>query len=230
MKLTITAKYVLAFPALNMIAGEIHEQVHINTGYWICGGYGPRDFNVWQTCVNCNSKWAFLATLAGPLFSCTLMWMGAVWFVKSKNRMKKGMGISVLFANLPFARIFTALTGGGDEKIVIQYLLGSTHFLTKLIAAIVVLLVCVPPVIMVYKKLDRTHRWWIVSGFLVLPLIFGMLYQRMLWNRLLQNGYGASVHIFGTPDIIVFHFVLMFIILSVFRKSIATLVKQPFSE
>lgn len=230
MKLTITAKYVLAFLALNMIAGELHEQVHINTGYWICGGYGPRDFNVWQTSANSNSQWAFLATLAGPLFSCTLMWIGAVWFVKSKNQIKKGIGISVLFANLPFARIFTALTGGGDEKIVVQYLLGSTNFLTKLIAAIVVLLVCVPPVIMVFKKIDRTHRWWIVSGFLVLPLIFGMLYQRMLWNRLLQNGYGASVHILGTPDIILFHFALMVIILSVFRKSIATLVKQPFSE
>ncbi|MBL7693431.1 MAG: hypothetical protein JNK91_01225 [Ferruginibacter sp.] len=48
---------------------ELHEHVHISTGYWICGCYGPRDISSWSTCVDCaNPAWAFWATATGPLF------------------------------------------------------------------------------------------------------------------------------------------------------------------
>jgi hypothetical protein len=50
MPIKITWQYIIAFIALHMIMGELYEQVHINTGYFIFGCYGPRDFNVWQTC------------------------------------------------------------------------------------------------------------------------------------------------------------------------------------
>lgn len=46
MQIKITFRYVMAFFALNMIMGELHEQAHINAGYFICGCYGPRNFNV----------------------------------------------------------------------------------------------------------------------------------------------------------------------------------------
>jgi hypothetical protein len=45
MKIRITPKYLLALLALMIVTGELHEQVHITTGYLLCGGYGPRDFN-----------------------------------------------------------------------------------------------------------------------------------------------------------------------------------------
>ena len=83
MQIKITFRYVIAFFALNMIMAELHEQAHINTGYFICGCYGPRNFNVWTTCEQCVlPQWSFLATLAGPLFSCSLMWLGT-WQVSS---------------------------------------------------------------------------------------------------------------------------------------------------
>jgi hypothetical protein len=223
MNLSITWKYLLAFIALNMIAGELHEQVHINTGYLICGCYGTRDFNVWNTCAQCNHPaWAFLATLAGPLFSCSLMWLGTCMFLKCSRLSGKSIGFSILFANLPFARIFTALTGRGDEKVVLQTLLGDDgNMITiKLLNVLLVSLICLPPIILVFKKLDRTNRWWVITGFSVLPLIFGMLYQRMLLNQLLQNGFGADIFMIGTPNIILFHFILMLMILYRFRKSI----------
>ena len=227
MKLQFSWKYILAFIALNMLAGELHEQVHINTGYFVCGCYGPRDFNVWSTCAACgNPAWAFLATLAGPLFSCGLMWLGACWFVKNNSDTKKAVGISLLFANLPFARIFTALTGGGDEKIVIQSLIGdvSNGMLSKVLASMVVMLVCLPPMVMVFKQLDSKNRWWIITGYCILPLVFGLLYQRMLWNRLLLLGTGAPIHLLGTPDIILFHFAIMLLMLTLSRKAIVQLV------
>jgi len=66
------------------------------------------------------------------------MWLGGWWMAKSSNHKKKLLGFSLLFSNLPFARIFTALVGGGDEKVVIQAISGNADpFVGKLIAALI---------------------------------------------------------------------------------------------
>lgn len=223
MQLKITWKYVVAFIALNFIMGELHEQVHINTGFFICDCYGPRDFNVWSTCEACaNPALTWLATLAGPLFSCCLMWLGACWFAWSASDTKRMIGFSLLFANLPFARIFTALVGGGDEKVVVQSLLGDTgNDLTgKIIAAVVVTLICLPPILIVGRRIWNRHKWAIVSAFAIIPLLYGMLYQRMFLNRVLDNGFLNNSHILGTPDLILYHFCFLLIVLFIFRKSL----------
>lgn len=223
MQIKITWPYIAAFFALNMIMGELHEQAHITAGYLICGCYGPRDFSIWNTCDQCDyPSVAFLATLAGPLFSCLLMWLGAFLFCKSKNVVKQSFGFSLLFANLPFARIFTALTGGGDEKVVIRFLLGenSPLLLSKIIASIFVLIICLPPVIMVFKNLTNSNRIWIVSGFLTIPLIYGMLYHHIFLNKLLQNGIAAKTRFMGTPDLVLYHFVLMLLVFFLLRRKL----------
>jgi hypothetical protein len=222
MQIKITWQYIIAFIAFNMLMGELHEQAHINTGYFICGCYGVRDFNVWQTCSSCsNPGWAFMATLAGPVFSCSMMWLGALWFCKKKNRQIQSIGFALLFANLPFARIFTALTGGGDEKVVVLSLMkgNSNIVLGKIIASLIVTAICLPPIIITGKKLAGQKRWLIVSGFCVLPLIYGMLYHHLFLNWLLKKGYGANTVMLGTPNIILFHFALMLFLLLLFNKS-----------
>jgi len=223
MNVNISWSYVVVFFALNMIMGELHEQAHITTGFLVCGCYGPRDFNVWSTCDQCaHPSLAILATLAGPLFSCTLMWLGAIFFCKSNNNLKQSFGFSLLFANLPFARIFTALTGGGDEKVVIRFLLGenSPVITSKTVAAVLVLLICVPPVILVFKKLKNSNRFWIVLGFLTIPLMYGMLYHHMFLNSLLRKGIGEKTFILGTADIILVHFVLMLLVFVLMRRKL----------
>jgi len=228
MQLKITWKYILAFIALNFIMGELHEQAHISTGFFICGCYGPRDFNVWATCEQCaKPAWAYLATLAGPLFSCSLMWLGATWFSRSANENKRMIGFSLLFANLPFARIFTALLGGGDEKIVVQALMGDTgnSLSSKIMASVVVLLVCLPPMLIAGKKILNKNRLGIVAGFSVIPLVYGMLYQRIFLNGLLKKNILAETHLLGTPDLILVHFVLMLLLLILFRKGLLELKK-----
>ena len=223
MKLRIGWRFVLAFIALNMVMGELHEQVHISTGYWICGCYGPRDISSWSTCVDCaNPAWAFWATATGPLFSCSLMWLGAWLFTQSGSVAKRSLGFSLVFANLPFARMFTALIGGGDEKVVIRHLLGesASPLLARLIAAVVVILVCLPPVLLVAGKLSNQRRWLIIAGFLALPLLYGMLYQRMFINHLLKKGIGAEAPLFGTPNLILIHVAVMILVLFLFRKSL----------
>jgi hypothetical protein len=233
MKLKITWQYVIAFLALNMIMGELHEQVHINTGYLICGCYGSRDISSWATCTTCsNASQAFWATATGPLFSYAMMWLGALLFVRHVDLKKRAFGLALLFANLPFARIFTALMGGGDEKVFINHLMGeeSSTLTVKMIASLVVVLVCWPPVMMVAKNLGNRNKWAIISGFLVLPLVFAMIYQRMFINGLLKNDVGEEVLLLGTPNLILIHAGLMIILLIIFRKSLTatvTNVKKP---
>jgi len=222
MQIKITFQYVVAFIALNMIMGELHEQVHINTGYFICGCYGPRDFNVWTTCEQCAlPQWSFLAVLAGPLFSCSLMWLGAWWVAKSSNHKKKITGFSLLFSNLPFARIFTALAGGGDEKVVIHAISGNADpFISKLIAAMIVTIICLPPMIIAYKKLAVRNRFLLITGFAIIPLIYGMLYHHIFLNWLLKKGIASNSYILGTPSLILLHSSLMLLLLTLFRKGL----------
>jgi hypothetical protein len=216
----ISWQYVLAFFGLNMFLGELHEQAHITTGYFICGCYGERDFSVWSTCDNCaHSDWSFLATLAGPVYSFILMWLGGLWFSRSLNIYRKALGFSILFANLPFARLFTAFMGGGDEKVVFQHLTGLAVF-PKIAAILIVGLLVIPPVVLVYRNLSNNFRGWIIAAFLVLPLVYGMLYHHMFLNYLLHQGIGTSITIMGTPDIIIIHTLVMLLIILFSRKAL----------
>jgi hypothetical protein len=216
----ISWQYVLAFFGLNMFLGELHEQAHITTGYFICGCYGERDFSVWSTCDNCaHSDWSFLATLAGPVYSFILMWLGGLWFSRSLNISRKALGFSILFANLPFARLFTAFMGGGDEKVVFQHLTGLAVF-PKIAAILIVGLLVIPPVVLVYRNLSNNFRGWIIAAFLVLPLVYGMLYHHMFLNYLLHKGIGTSITIMGTPDIIIIHTLVMLLIVLFSRKAL----------
>jgi hypothetical protein len=222
MRIKIAFPYIMAFFALNMIMGELHEQAHINTGYFICGCYGERNFNVWTTCEQCAlQQWSFLATLAGPLFSCSLMWLGAGWISNRSNPQKGIIGFSLLFSNLPFARIFTALVGGGDEKVVVQAISGNADpFFTRLFTGLIVTIICLPPMIIAYRNLNCRNRLLWITAFAIIPLIYGMLYEHIFLNRLLEKDIASGSYMLGTPSLILLHFLLMLLLLAFFRKGL----------
>src|SRR5689334_11645875 len=103
---------VMAFLCLCFVCSELHEQAHIQTGYGLLHPYGSRDFNTWQTAPGAGPVW--LATLAGPLFSYTLAWVGCLLL---RQRALRPLGVVLVFAALPFAHILTVFAGGGDERI-----------------------------------------------------------------------------------------------------------------
>ncbi len=219
----ITWKYLLAFIALNMLLGELHEQAHIQTGFAICGCYGERDFNVWETCANClNPGLSYLATVSGPVFSYIVYWFCTLVLLQSSDAKKINFGIALLFATLPFARIFTACMGGGDEKTVLIHLLQGYLSLPviKLIAAGFVILFCLPPIMIAVKLLPKKNKWWYILGFNIGPLIFGVIWQRFFLNKLLVNPVWANTYIAGTPVMIVVHSAFMLVLLIVFRKAL----------
>jgi hypothetical protein len=117
MKIKLTTGFIVAFIALRFVLHEAHELVHTVVGRIICGCWGQRDFNVWDICEGCIEQHpiALLATFAGPLFTFAMIWAG-VYFLKEKNtNQQKSLGFALIFANNPFARIFTAAMGKGDE-------------------------------------------------------------------------------------------------------------------
>lgn len=219
-RIGINLKYIIAFFALRIVAGELHEQAHITIGRIVCGAYGARNFSVWQTAENCaNPTLSILATCAGPLFTYLIVWIGVYLLAKSKTVEYKSLGFALIFAPLPFARIFTSLIGGGDEKVVFNYFLNDyLNLLTiKILAAVFVTAFCLPPILYAGRKIASPRRWLYNIGFCVLPLIVLSFYQ-WIFNYLLEKGVLADQLILGTPTLLLAHFLLMTGILIVLFK------------
>ena len=117
MKLKLTPKFIMTFLALTFVMHEAHEIVHTSIGRLICGCWGQRDFNVWGLCEGCSEQkpYAIISTFAGPIFTFIMIWIGTILISKTKTENQKAIGFSLIFANMPFARILTASMGSGDE-------------------------------------------------------------------------------------------------------------------
>lgn len=228
LNLKITWKFLLALFALMICTGELHEQIHIQTGRIVCGGYGARDFNAWKTVADCAlPAWSFLATLVGPLLSFTVMWTGAFLLMKARSLEYKTIGFALIFAPLPFARIFTAAMGGGDEKVVLVRLLENDLSLPtiKILAAVIVSLICLPPMLIAWRKIENRFRTLYVVGFAVLPLVVLGWYVLTFLNGLLKDGFLSASPILGTPVLIIAHFCLMAALLAWRGKWLLNLTK-----
>ena len=223
MHIKLSFSYVVTFLLLLIVMLELHETVHIVVGRLICGCWGPRDFNVWSLCKGCSENhptW-WLATLAGPLFSFALMWLGMFWLdAKESGRMT--LGFSLIFANIPFGRISTVMMGGGDEMVVTRHFLTGEYSRTQmiLICSVLVLGLGLPPVIKAFRVLTNRWSWLYIIGFLTIPLLFLLLYVLTGLNTLLNNGFLATPWIMGTPVLITLHTGLALLALLGLRKNL----------
>ena len=125
MNIKLNFKFGISFLALIFMMHEAHEIAHTTLGRIICGDWGERDFNVWGLAEGCNQGdlVSMLPTYFGPFFTFIMIWIGA-FFLKPENSVqKKSFGFALIFANMPLARIFTAIIGGGDEVYATNLLL-----------------------------------------------------------------------------------------------------------
>lgn len=223
MKLKLSFLYIVTFLLLVIVMLELHEIVHITTGRIICGCWGARDFNVWQLCSGCDAnKWAWVATIAGPVFSFALMWVG--WYLlKAQSPAKKAVGFALVFANIPLGRITGAMMGSGDEMVVARHFLQpvASRTQTILICSAVLLLAGVPPVVRAYKTITNKFKWLYIAGFLMLPLVLILLYVLTFLNGLLLKGFLSSPFIMGTPLLITLHTAVALALLILLRKNLA---------
>ena len=202
---------------------EVHEMVHIGVGRLICGCWGARDFNVWSLCTGCseNQPLWWLATLAGPLVSFALMWLGMFW-LGSEDPNKLTFGFSLIFANIPFGRISTVMMGGGDEMVVTRHFLKGEYSRTSmiLICSTVILCFVVPPISRAFNVLKNRWVWLYIIGFLTLPLLFLLVYVLTGLNSLLDKGFLSALWIMGTPILITIHTSIALISLLWLRKNL----------
>jgi len=208
MELKFGWKYALAFLALNGVVSELHEQAHITTGRLLVGCYGPRDFNVWQPCAAHPNPVPWAASVAGPLFSYAVMWLGVWLLLRGAQATRRALGLALIFAPLPFARVFTALAGGGDEKTFLTLWLESPG-LARVLAIVLTLVACGLPVYYAWRALSNRHRGWIVAGLCVLPMLAVYAYKFKILNTLLLQGLWADPPVLGTPPIVLAVFALM---------------------
>lgn len=223
MQIKLSFSYIIVFLLLTVVMLELHEIVHISVGRTICGCWGTRDFNVWSLCEGCdnNQPFSWMATLVGPLFSFTLMWIGMFWLSCPKANMRS-LGFSLIFANIPFGRISQAMKGAGDEMVVTKHLLKNHFSQTQMIiiCSAVVLLLGLPPVIKAFRVLTNKHSWLYIIGFLTLPLVFILLYILIGMNSLLNNGFLSSIGVMGAPLLITLHTLMAFLFLILLRKKL----------
>jgi hypothetical protein len=116
-----TARWLAAFSVLTLVMHEAHELAHTIMGRVLCGVWAERDFNAWSLPATCTTP---VPTAMGPLFSAAGMILGIV-LTRSAEWRRRWVGIALIFACNPLARIITVLMRGGDELTVVRNLSGT---------------------------------------------------------------------------------------------------------
>ncbi len=216
---------ITAFLLFALLMGEAHEIAHFIAGKIICGCWPEsRDFNAWSICTSCketNPNW-FWPTAAGPLFSMALAWVGA-FLMRTESNSQQSIGLVLVWANVPQARLMTVLMGGGDEYVVTRSLAHGTSMDPWWLALVWVLALSLPPIVASFLLIKNRRGWLYNLGFMILPLLMLGLYGFGLLNSLLERGFLRQVWIMGTPLFITLHTLLVVLVLMIwFRKDLFT--------
>lgn len=201
MPVRLHLRWFAAFSFLLLAIHEAHELVHAIAGRVLCGEWPVRDFNSWHFAGACSSWWP---TAAGPLFSYALMFIGALIAHRSE-RFRAG-GIAVLFAANPFARIFTAAMGGGDEMVVTQRIASMSErtFALRAIVFLIVGAICGAALVSAWRAMRGVPRralWF--AGAMIWPMVLTGVALFLAGNRLLRAGLLAQPSISGAPLLVV---------------------------
>jgi hypothetical protein len=228
MKIKLSVDYILAFLLLTFFMHEAHEIAHTALGRLLCGCWGQRDFNVWTLCEGCaeQNKWSILATFAGPVFTFCMIGYGSVLIGKNKTNHQKAFGFSLIFANMPLARILTASFGGGDEVWALNKLLKNYPIAWSLGLGII-LIITFLPLRKVYIRLENKRKIAWLIGFLIVPILANVLVVLGVLNTLLSKEILSSYWILGSPIIVSVWTILVTIALLLTWKKLLKLVVSP---
>ncbi len=164
-----SGRTILFFLALSFIAYGAHELIHHFTLRGVCGRWGTMTLSQFFMPVGCEKEPWWIATLAGPVLTYTLIWIGAV--------MRTPFGLLLFFANLPLARAISVATRSGDEMVLARMAFDDLAWPAALAIAAALL---VPPLVLAWKQFPRSGRWWRVTIWLVLPVLWDFTFKRQL--------------------------------------------------
>lgn len=202
---------------------EAHEIAHTALGRIICGAWGERDFNVWGLAEGCNQSdlVSMLPTYFGPIFTFVMIWIGAFLLKPENSIQKKSFGFAFIFANMPFARIITAVFGGGDEVYATNILLDN-YSLAWAIGLIAILLILVYPLYKAFISIQKNRILWFLLFFFA-PMVIDLVVVLGLMNSLLEKGILANYWILGSPVLVSLWTIFVISVFILMRKHIFTL-------
>lgn len=221
------SRWVVAFVALLFVHNEIHEIAHTGVGRLICGAWGPRNFNSWRLACSKTPE-IVLAPLAGLLWSYGLMWIGYRLLNPAESPVKRSVGFCLVFATMPFGRLYTVAQSGGDEMVILRGAFPTVDPTVRLAVGLsIVLLLIGPPLYRAASVLSERRRWIIFTGMLLIPFVLFLIAVLRIANPLLASGVLASEGLLGSPLLVNLWTVFWVIALLLsWRRLSATLVPQ----
>lgn len=206
-KIKITWKYCLAFYCLIMLYSSLHELIHHFFGYIVCGEWGYKTFNYFRTACEATDI-TYLATYAGPVFSFSMMWIGA-YLLNQKNAStyKKQFAFALIFAQMPLQRMVMCFFKMNDEYYASSKLFGQTE-LVYWTVIVIVWVCCVPPLIKAYKVIQNKHKiaWFLFYALLFPYLLWGPVF--VLLEYLLVNKHVMDGTIIGIANLFILNEVI----------------------
>jgi len=186
-KLKITWRYCLAFYCIIMLYASLHELIHHFAGYFICGDWGYKTFNYFETACETDRK-SLLATYMGPLFSFTMMYVGAYFLIKKSSNFYKHLGFAMIFAQLPFQRMVSPFFKMNDEFYATSILFGNSTFIYWVVI-ITIWIICIPPLTKAYLSIENKYRMiWFLFYLVFFPyLLWGPIFGTLEFIMVERN-------------------------------------------
>ena len=193
------SQWVVAFVALFFVHNEFHEIAHTAVGRLICGAWGPRNFNSWQTACY-ETPEIVLAPIAGLVRSYGLLWLGYSLLDTDRTPVWQSLGFCFVFATMPWGRLSTVASGGGDEMVILRGVFPGVEPTVRLVAgvAIVVLLVA-PPLFRAFGSLTGRRGWLVFAALFFLPEQLFSLVVLDVANPMLEQGLLSGQGVLGAP-------------------------------
>ncbi|MBO9672146.1 MAG: hypothetical protein J7577_01780 [Sphingobacteriaceae bacterium] len=143
---------------------------------------------------------------------------------KTKDNLK-ALGFSLVFANMPFTRIFGAVTGGGDEVWGLNLVLHNYN-LAWLLGTIMILAIIIYPLYKSFKLIENESPivWFLV--FLLIPGQIDVWVILIVLNSLVQKGVLSNYWILGSPILVTVWTAIVTLTYLFTRKNINELIRK----
>ncbi len=154
-----------------------------------------------------------------------MIWVGTILSSKTKTENQNALGFSLIFANMPFARILTASMGSGDEVWGLNLLL-KNYNLAWTIGLIFVLTVSFFPLFKAFKIIENKRRigWFLL--FFLAPTFIDLLLVLGVMNTLLDKGLLNDYWILGSPMLVTVWTAIVTLTYFLTRKNIYELTEK----
>lgn len=186
-KLKLTLRYCFAIYCLTMLYASLHELVHHFAGYLVCGDWGYKSFNSFETACEGEAK-SYLATYAGPIFTFIMMYVGMFMLRANQSVLQSQLGFALVFAQMPVQRMLGPIMGFNDELYATGQLFGYST-LNTWIVIILIWAICMPPLIQAFKAIQNNYKvlWFLLYALLLPYILFGPMFF-LLEYMMLEKG------------------------------------------